>query len=46
METPLSQSFIIQEVDSEEAAIKAGYEEGEDLCEQIGLTLSHIIDIE
>ena len=36
----------IQEKDSEEEAIKQGLEQGEGLCEQAGLSLGRIINIE
>lgn len=43
---PRGTPTLIQEKDSEEAAIKEGLEQGEGLCEQVGLTLGRIIDIE
>ena len=46
MATPLSIQTFIQEKDSEEEAIKQGVEEGEGLCEQIGLTLGRIVNVE
>ena len=36
----------MQEVNPEEEAIKAGNEQGEGLCNQIGLSLSKIISVE
>jgi hypothetical protein len=38
--------LVSKEVDSEEAAIKEGLEQGEGLCEQVGLTLGRVISIE
>jgi len=38
--------YIIKEKDSEEAAIKEGLDQGQGLCEQVGLSLGRIIDIE
>jgi hypothetical protein len=46
METPGGSTCVIQEKDSEEEAIKQGVEEGEGLCEQVGLTLGRIVNIE
>ena len=46
METSQCMSYSIQEKDSEEQAIKQGIEEGEGLCEQIGLSLGRIVGIE
>ena len=37
---------LMQEVNPEEEAIKAGNEQGEGLCNQIGLSLSKIISVE
>lgn len=37
---------LTQEVNPEEEAIKAGNEQGEGLCNQIGLSLSKIISVE
>lgn len=37
---------FMQEVNPEEEAIKAGNEQGEGLCNQIGLSLSKIISVE
>ena len=36
----------LNEVDPEEAAVKEGLEQGEDLCQQVGLALIRVIDIE
>jgi uncharacterized protein YggE len=36
----------MQEVDAEEAAVKEGLEQGEELCEQVGLALTRVVDIE
>lgn len=36
----------IEEVDSEDAAIKEGLEQGERLCKKLGLTLGQINGIE
>jgi hypothetical protein len=36
----------LEEVDAEEAAVKEGMEQGEDLCRQIGLVLTRVIDIQ
>ena len=46
METPWGTFFKTQEKDSEEEAIKEGVEQGQGLCEQVGLTLGRILDIE
>lgn len=46
METTRSIVFEMQEKDSEEQAIKQGLEQGDNLCQQVGLTLGRIIDIE
>jgi hypothetical protein len=35
-----------QEINPEEAAIKAGNEQGEGLCNQVGLTLGKILSVE
>ena len=37
---------LFQEKDSEEEAIKQGVEQGEGLCEQIGLSLGRIVNVE
>ena len=46
METPRCNPFPTQEKDSEEEAIKEGVEQGQSLCEQVGMSLGKIIDIE
>lgn len=37
---------LFKEKDSEEEAIKQGVEQGEGLCEQIGLSLGRIVNVE
>jgi hypothetical protein len=37
---------LMQEINPEEAAIKAGSEQGEGLCNQVGLTLGKVINVE
>lgn len=46
METSWGIYSKTQEKDSEEEAIKEGVEQGEGLCNQVGMTLGRIIDIE
>jgi hypothetical protein len=46
MATSWCKKLIIQEKDSEEEAIKQGVEQGEGLCEQVGLSLGRIVNIE
>ena len=46
METSRRIYSITQEKDSEEEAIKQGVEQGEGLCEQVGLSLGKILNIE
>ena len=42
----LSTSPVIKEVDSEEVAVEEGLEQGEALCQQVGLSLSRVLSIE
>lgn len=46
METSRRIYSVTQEKDSEEEAIKQGVEQGEGLCEQVGLSLGKILNIE
>lgn len=46
MAPPQCTISFIKEINPEEAAIKAGSEQGEGLCNQVGLTLGKVINVE
>ena len=46
MDPLLSTSPVIKEADSEEVAVEEGLEQGEALCQQVGLSLSRVVSIE